>query len=64
MTIWEDRAQVRQLSRHPSRTTVIANQTSSIRLPGSHDLGSCEWGGTPQIATTRPLLLPDTIHFG
>jgi type IV secretion system protein VirD4 len=37
MTIWQDRAQIRTLYNHAERT-VIANHTSSIWLPGSHDL--------------------------
>jgi type IV secretion system protein VirD4 len=37
MTIWQDRAQIRALYNDAERT-VIANHTSSIWLPGSHDL--------------------------
>jgi type IV secretion system protein VirD4 len=37
MTIWQDRAQIRHLY-HDAERTIIANHTSSIWLPGSHDL--------------------------
>jgi hypothetical protein len=37
MTIWQDRAQIRQLYNDAERT-VIANHTTSVWLPGSQDL--------------------------